>query len=138
MSMGGDFYAITDGQLARLLDGELPFSRFFHGAGDEQPRECFSQAEHLWHELSQVLIAENACGANVTEEIPEMCGYSSSEDVARTAAMLEQLDAASIEQRCARADLEEMIPEILPAVQGLTAFYRRAADNGDAVLFHVT
>ncbi len=138
MSMGGNFYAVTDQQLEGLLSGAIPHSRFLRGRDDGQPRECFSQFEHLWHELGQVLSQEDACGVNVSEEIPEMCGYSSSQEVVKTAAMLDSLDANSVQQRCRQDGLEDSYPELWEAVQGLTAFYRRAANNGDAVLFHVT
>ena len=62
MSMGGDFYALSDEQLTRLLEGDLAYADFLYDGPGEHPRECFSQYEHLWYELSQVLADEDACG----------------------------------------------------------------------------
>ena len=138
MGMGGDFYALTDDQLERLLDGRLAYGRFLHFEGEEFPRECLSDFEHFWFELTQVLAPEDACGAMQGEEIPELCGYSDSEQVARTAARLEALDEAMIRRRCERADIEAPLEEIVQAVHAVIAFYRRAAQRQSAVLFRVT
>lgn len=138
MSMGGDFYALSDNQLQRLLDGSLEYGEFLYDSPGERPRECLSRFEHLWYELSQVLLDEDACGVEQSAEIPEMSGYSFSEDVSRTASMLESLEVDAIRGRCEAAGVEAPAEDVWQAVQALTAFYRRAADNKDAVLFRVT
>ena len=138
MSMGGDFYALKDEQLSRLLQGDLAYGDFLYDGPGEHPRECLSQFEHLWYELSQVLADENACGVEQSDAVPEMCSYSFSRDVSDTAKMMESLNREAIRRRCEGAGVEAPVDDVWEAVQALTAFYRRAADNNDAVLLRVT
>ena len=138
MSMGGDFYALTDAQLRRLLEGDLPYGDFLYDGSSEQPRECLSRFEHLWYELSQVLADENTCGVEQSDAVPEMCGYSFSQDVSQTAKMMEILHEATVRDRCEARGIESNPVEVWEAVQALTGFYHRAADNNDAILFRVT
>lgn len=137
MSVAGGFYALTDDQLRRLLAGDLPYAAFLQAGGGEQPRETHAQALSVWYELSQVLQGEAACGAEQTEAIPAMVGYSYSQQVQTTAAQLAALAEAEIRTRCASALMEATPDEVVTAVQGLKAFYQRAAANKDAVLFRV-
>ncbi|MES2945987.1 MAG: DUF1877 family protein [Pseudomonadota bacterium] len=138
MSMGGDFYSITEDQLTRLLEGDLAYGDFLYDSEGEQPRECFSQFERLWYELSKVTQEENGCGVEICDVIPEICTYSYPDDVAETSEMLAGLDEATIQERCEEEGIETPYQEVWAAVQGLKDFYQRAANNGDAVLFRVT
>lgn len=136
MSAGG-FYALTDDQLKRLLAGELAYAPFLQAGGGEQPRETHADAIAVWYELSQVLQAEAGCGAEQTDRIPTMVGYSDSRQVQATASQLATLADAEIRKRCEGALMEATPDEVVKAVQGLKAFYQRAAANKDAVLFRV-
>lgn len=138
MSSGGDFYALSDDQLQRLLAGDLDHVKFLATGGPEQPRECYAKCEPVWYELSQVLQPENACGAEQTSAIPQMCGYSNSDQVQDTARKLAALAQDEVRGRCADAIMEAPMEQVLEAVQGLTAFFQRAAANRDAVLFRVS
>ena len=133
----GDFYALSDDQLKRLLAGELDHAQFLQGAAAEKPRENFGQAKGVWYELSQVLQGEAACGAEQTDKIPEMVGYSFADQVRTTAAGLAALAEAELRKRCDGALMEATPEQVLQAVQDLKAFYLRAAANRDAVLFRV-
>lgn len=137
MSTAGGFYALSDDQLRRLLAGELAYAPFLQSGGDEQPRETHAEAIAVWYELSQVLQAEAACGAEQTDKIPSMVGYSFSKDVQSTAAKLATLGDGEIRTRCGGALMEATPDQVLAAVQGLKSFYQRAAANKDAVLFRV-
>jgi hypothetical protein len=136
MSAGG-FYALSDDQLERLLAGQLAYAPFLQAGGGEQPRETHVDAIAVWYELSQVLQAEAGCGAQQTDKIPTMVGYSGSQQVQATAAQLAALADAEIRKRCEGALMEATPDEVVKAVQGLKAFYQRAAANKDAVLFRV-
>lgn len=134
---GGDFFALSDDQLRRLLAGELAHQAFLGAGGGEQPRESHSQASQVWYELSQVLQPEGACGTEQTDRIPEMVGYSYSQQVQSIAQQLAKLAEPELRTRCAGALMEASVDDVVAAVQGLTAFYQRAAANQDAVLFRV-
>lgn len=136
MSAGG-FYALSDDQLKRLLAGELAHAAFLQAGGGEQPRETHADAIAVWYELSQVLQGEAACGAEQTDRIPTMVGFSWSQQVQKTAAQLAGLADAEVRKRCESALMEATPDEVVQAVQGLKAFYQRAAANKDAVLFRV-
>lgn len=137
MSNAGGFYALTDDQLKRLLAGELAYAGFLEKGGGEQPRELHADAVQVWYELSQVLQGEAACGSAQTDKIPSMVGYSFSDQVQSTSARLAALADAEIRKRCESALMEATPDQVIAAVQGLKAFYQRAAANRDAVLFRV-
>lgn len=137
MSSGGHFFALSEQQLERLLAGELAHASFLAPGAGEQPRETYTKAAAVWYELSQVLQAEAACGAEQTDTIPEMVGYSYAPQVQSTAAGLAALPDAEVRSRCEGALMEATPEEVLQAVQDLRAFYQRAAVNKDAVLFRV-
>lgn len=137
MQSGGHFFALSEDQLKRLLAGELAHATFLAAGGGEQPRETYSNAASLWYELSQVLQGEAACGAEQTDKIPEMVGYSFAPQVQSTAASLAALAEAEVRARCNSALMEATPEQVLQAVQDLKAFYQRAAANKDAVLFRV-
>jgi hypothetical protein len=137
MSVEGGFYALSDDQLARLLAGELAYAPFLQSAAGEKPRETHFEAIAVWYELSQVLQAEAGCGAEQTDKIPTMVGYSSSQQVQATAARLASLADGEVRKRCESALMEATPDQVVQAVQGLKAFYQRAAANKDAVLFRV-
>lgn len=134
---GGNFFALSDDQLRRLLAGELAHEAFLGATGPERPRETHSQASQVWYELSQVLQAEAACGTEQSDRIPEMVGYSDSGQVRAIAQRLAKLPEPELRTRCAGAMMEASVDDVVRAVQGLTAFYQRAATNQDAVLFRV-
>lgn len=138
MSMGGDFYAVTDDQLNHLLSGKLDYGDFFYDVGIEQPHECLSAYEHLWFELTQVLALEQACGVEQTDAIPEASGYASASDVPAIAQALAHLDFDTVQARCEELDIESGGDAMWLAVQDIAAFYQRAAHHGDAVIFRVT
>jgi alpha-beta hydrolase superfamily lysophospholipase len=137
MGTDGGFYALSDDQLQRLLAGQLAYASFLQRAGTEQPRETHAEALAVWYELSQVLQDEAACGAAQTDAIPAMAGYSTSAQVQATWAKLAKLADAEIRTRCETALMEATPDQVVQAVQGLKAFYERAAANKDAVLFRV-
>ena len=137
MSKGSGFFALSDDQLKRLLAGELAYAPFLQAGGGEQPRESHEQAVQVWYELSQVLQGEAACGAEQTDKIPTMVGYSSSAQVKSTAGKLKALAESEIRTRCESALMEASVDDVVAAVRGLTAFYERAAAHQDAVLFRV-
>lgn len=137
MGAGGEFFALSDDQLQRLLSGELAHAGFLQPGGAEQPREAFTQAAQVWYELSQVLQAEAACGAQQSDKIPDLVGYSSAQQVQATAAKLAGLAEGEVRKRCDGALMEASVDDVVTAVQGLTAFYQRAAASKDAVLFRV-
>jgi hypothetical protein len=137
MSAEGGFYAVSDDQLQRLLGGQLPYAPFLQSEASEKPRETHADAIACWYELSQVLQAEAGCGAEQTDKIPTMVGYSSSQQVQATAARLAVLADAEVRKRCEGALMEATPDQVVQAVQGLKAFYQRAAANKDAMLFRV-
>jgi hypothetical protein len=137
MSTPGGFYALSDDQLRRLLAGELAYAPFLQAGGGEQPRETHADAIPVWYELSQVLQGEAGCGAEQTDRIPTMVGYSYSPQVQSTAASLAALGDAEIRARCEGALMEATPDQVVAAVKGLKDFYQRAAAHQDAVLFRV-
>lgn len=137
MSNGSGFFAMSEDQLKRLLAGQIDHASFLQPGGGEQPRENHDAAIACWYELSQVLQGEAACGAEQTDRIPTMVGYSYSAQVQDTAAKLKALAEGEIRRRCDSALMEASVDEVVAAVRGLTAFYERAAANKDAVLFRV-
>jgi len=137
MGTEGGFYALSDDQLKRLLAGELAYGPFLQSGAGEKPRETHVDALPVWYELSQVLQAEAGCGAEQTDKIPTMVGYSYSHQVQDTAARIAALADAEVRKRCEGALMEATPEQVLQAVQGLKAFYQRAAANKDAVLFRV-
>ena len=137
MGTEGGFYALSDDQLQRLLAGELAHATFLQPGAGERPRETHVEALPVWYELSQVLQQEAACGAEQTDRIPTMVGYSSSEQVQATAAKLAALADAEVRRRCETALMDATTEQVLAAVHGLRGFYQRAAAHKDAVLFRV-
>ena len=137
MSGEGGFYALSDDQLHRLLAGELAYGPFLQCTAAERPRETHAEALAVWYELSQVLQAEAGCGSEQTDRIPTLVGYSTSQQVQATAARLAALADAEVRRRCEGALMEATPDAVVQAVQGLKAFYQRAAANKDAVLFRV-
>lgn len=140
MSMGGDFYALSDAHLTSLLEGKIDYSDYLGGEADtdKSPRECYARAEHIWYELSQILAPEEGCGVEITQEIPEMASYSYSDEVKSVAEKLLLLGDEEIQDRFDALETEESFAEVRQAVKEVVAFYQRAAANDDAVLFRVT
>ncbi|MBK6006114.1 DUF1877 family protein [Ramlibacter ginsenosidimutans] len=137
MGTEGGFYALSDDQLKRLLAGELAHDPFLQAGAGEKPREAHLDALPVWYELSQVLQSEAACGAELTDRIPMMAAYSWSHQVQDTAMQLAALAEGTVRQRCEAALMDATPEQVLQAVQGLKAFYQRAAANKDAVLFRI-
>ena len=138
MSMGGDFYAISDLQLEQLLDGAVHYGDFLYDELDEKPRECYADAEYAWFELTQLLEPEMSPFSDHTDAIPEMSMYAYSDDVKRIAQRLSQLTPTMVASRYAASEMETELEELQGYIKGITDFYQRAAQNGDAVLFRVT
>ncbi|MDS4031244.1 MAG: DUF1877 family protein [Candidatus Contendobacter sp.] len=138
MSFGGDFYAFSDKQLRDLLDGEVNYWEFLDNQMDEKPRECFSKGEHVWFEISQMLEPEHACGMENTNAIPEMSGYSFSDDVKSIVEELVQLSEEELRERHGDAKIEQNFEPLYQIIKELMEFYQRAAKNNDAVLFRLT
>lgn len=138
MSMCGNFFALSDRQLERMLNDVLDYSKFLYNELDEKPAECFSHAEYCWNDVREILTPEDACGMDITDSIPEMSGYSFSSDVKAIAASLERLNESEIKDRHAELSISTDLNTINDIVRGLVEFYQRAARNGNAVLFRVT
>lgn len=138
MSMGGDFYALSDEQLTELLGEGMDYREFFYGESEERPRECYSGGELVWHELTQILMPEEGCGVEQTDVIPEASGYSYSGDVGAVAKELALLDDEEIQRRYSQIETSESFESVLKATKEVVAFYQRAAANKDAILFRVT
>jgi hypothetical protein len=138
MSMGGDFYALSDDQLTRLLDGTLGYGDFLYDEIEERPREYYAGGEFVWYELSQILAPEDGCGIEQTDAIPEASGYSLSDDVESVAKQLALLDDEEIKRRYDQVETSESFESVLKAVNEVVDFYQRAAANKEAVLFRVT
>ncbi|WP_298610956.1 DUF1877 family protein [uncultured Thiothrix sp.] len=137
MSLGGDFYALSDQQLEDLLDGALGLA-FLYNELDERPRECYSGAEQAWYELTQILGSAMSDYSEQTDAIPEMSQYTWANDVPRLAAELAQMDEADIESRYNSDEMETDLATLKGYIQAVVSFYQRAAQKGDAVLFRVT
>lgn len=137
MSMRGEFYAISDDQLTRLLDETLDYAEFFCERIEERPRECYSGCESVWYELTQILMPEDGCGVEQTDVIPEASGYSFSDDVESVAKQLALLDDEEIERRYEDIEASESFESVLEAVKEVMDFYQRAAANKDAIVFRV-
>lgn len=155
MSTGGDFYALSDELLRKMVcasDGEpneqglvedfyedclIPF---LDGNISNEPREVFSDYEWHWYPLTTLLSPEEACGMN-HELGGDMMSYSFSSDVIHIAAALSELTDDEIRTRYDE-DIEQMndapVEELIELIHGVTAFYQRAAANRHAVLFRVT
>lgn len=138
MSMGGDFYAISDDQLTRLLDGTLDYVDFLCGQIAERPRECYANGEYVWYELCQILGPEDGCGSEQTDAIPEIAAYSFSDDVESVAKMLAMLGDEEIRLRYSKIEAKEPLEDVLRVIKELVVFYQRAVVNKDAILFRVT
>lgn len=141
MSIGGDFYDLSDNQLLRLLNDELYYGDFLYSVLDEKPRECFSSAEYFWYELTELLYKEEVRGMQIAKNIPEAAGYSFSRDVRRVSEDLSKLDVDIIRHRFdCKASLMQKITyeQMLDLVKELSDFFQRAVSNGDAVLFRIT
>lgn len=155
MSMGGDFYALSDALLTRMVcasDSEPNdqgvvedfyedcFMPLLDGNIPNEPREVFSDYEWHWYPLTVLLDPEDACGMN-HHLGGDTIGYSFSSDVIDIAAALGKLTDDEIRERY-EDDIEQMhdapVEELIELIHGVTAFYQRAAANGHAVLFRVT
>lgn len=137
MSFGGDFYALSDLQLEQLLEGSLGLS-FLYNEDPEQPRECYADAEHAWLELMQLTTPEMSGYSEQTDAIPEMSQYSYSDDVKIIAQALADLDEDTVAERYEQIEAQEDLENIQIYIKDLTAFFQRAAQNNDAVLFRLT
>lgn len=97
-----------------------------------------SDYEPLWLALCQVLEEEKACGIEQTDQIEVMGSYCFADNVARIAPLLGALTESVIQERCEQKEVEDESQEVWEAVQALNQFYQRAAQNGDAIILHVT
>ncbi|MFO1276337.1 MAG: DUF1877 family protein [Sphaerotilus natans] len=138
MSLGGDFYALSDDQLQRMLDGTLDPDRFLGQDEAERPLACYAGAELVWHELQQLLSGQDALGQEMTTDIPEMSGYTWASEVPVIAADLADLDRDALTRRIERLGLTDQGPSLLEIVGEVSGFYQQAAASGSAVVFRVT
>lgn len=155
MSMGGNFYALSDELLTKMecaSDGkpneegrvedfyEDCLIPFLDGNFPNEPREVFSEQEWHWYALTLLLAPEDACGLH-QELGGDAMGYSFSSDVIVIAAALSELTDDEIRERYDE-EIEQMndapVEELIELIHGVTAFYQRAAANRHAVLFRVT
>ena len=137
MSIRGTFYAVTDSQLARVLDGSLDGDDFLAGRSPEAPAERFSGGEAVWYELTKLLGPEDGCGVEGTEAIPEGGAYSFSADVQRISDRLSALEREELARRYAELDTDFSFDEIYAAILGLVPFYQRSAATKLAILFNL-
>lgn len=137
MSLGGDFYALSDQQLEDLLDGTLGLA-FLYKELEEYPRECYSGAEQAWYELTQILGAIMSDYSEQTDAIPEISQYTWATDVPKLAEKLARVDEAYIESSYNGDEMATDLATLKNYIQAVIRFYQRAAQNGDAVLFRVT
>ena len=137
MSIRGTFYAVTDSQLARVLEGSLDGDDFLAGRSPEAPAERFSGGEAVWYELTKLLDPEDGCGVEGTEAIPEGGAYSFSADVQRISGLLNALEREELARRYARLDTDFSFDEIYAAILGLVPFYQRSAAAKHAMLFNL-
>lgn len=138
MSMGADFYAMSDEQLQLLLDEKIDYGSFLYDELDFKPRACFTAAELIWVELTELLIDEIFLLLETTYVIPEQTGYAFSNTVKVIARNLSELNEDKFRQYFDMVDTEKSYDEIYKIVVMLTGFYQRAAQNGDAVIFRIT
>ena len=138
MSFGGTFYALTDSQLKRLIDGSLDGESFLRGRTLETPTERFSGGEAVWYELTKLLGPEDGCGAVGTEVVPEGGAYSYANDVTRISDRLTMLSKSELQRRYVELETTVQFDEIYAAIVGLLSFYRRSAKAGLAVLFNIS
>lgn len=137
MSIRGTFYAVTDSQLVRLLEGSLGGDDFLAGCSPEAPAEHFSGGEAVWYELTKLLGSEDGCGVEGTEAIPEGGAYSFSADVQRISGRLSALDREELARRYADLETDFAFDEIHAAILGLVTFYQRSAASKLAMLFNI-
>lgn len=137
MSVGGDFYALSDQQLDRLLFGALNYAAFLANELPEKPSDCFTGAEYCWFDLTQ-LLSDRVFGTP-TDLIPEAAGYVYAKQVpAVLQTTLTALDQAEFLSVCEAGEFADDATTLWAATQGLKAFYERAAAQGEAILFRVT
>lgn len=137
MSLGGVFYALSDGQLERLLDGTLSLS-FLYNELDEKPREAYS-VEWAWLDVIRIVEHVTADFAEQTDEIPEMSQYSWATDVKEIAPLFVKLDDEAVERYYKWLDdTSTELAEVSHHIKNIASLYQRAAQQGDAVLFRVT
>lgn len=137
MSLGGDFYALTDLQLERMLEGALGLE-FLYDELEEKPRECYSEAEHAWYELMQILSPVMMPFSEQTDTIPEMSQFSWAHEVVELAEELVEIDDEMIEERYDPEEMNTDLDTLKGYIKKIVSFYQRAAQHGDAVLFRVT
>lgn len=137
MSLGGDFYALSDQQLENMLDGSLGLA-FLYDDLEERPRECYSDAEEAWYELTQILGALMSDYSERTDAIPEVSQYTWADNVPKLAEKLALVDNAFIERRYNSSEMQTDLDTLKIYIKAITSFYQRAAQQGDAVLFRVT
>lgn len=138
MSMCGVFYAISDDQLERLLSRKLDYAAFLASELPEKPQSCFSDAEYVWFELTDMLSDVQVRGVRHTEVIPEATGYAFSGDVRLIAWDCERLTEKACRSRYGQENRRESFDALYAIALKLRAFYMRAAERGEAVLFRVT
>lgn len=154
MSMGGDFYALSDAQLQQVLTGELDFFDFYENdARQGGPAAVFSEGEDAWDWLRLRFEALDVAilGEHHSDMVPELAFYSTAAEVRMIA---ETLSALEEDQWQSLADLSDLADrdfyhqeywlkdtepaEVLELLMGLRDFYQQCARQGWALLYRIT
>jgi hypothetical protein len=150
MSLGGDFYALSDAQLEQILDGTIDFFDFYElPAIDGGAAALFTEGEDAWDVLRHFFEDIAVLGVHDTDLIPEAAFYSSAQQVQTIAAQLarftrQDLDARFHEDSFQSGDyyhgecwLEEP-DELFEVIEALIAFYQDCAAKGYALIYRIT
>ena len=150
MSLGGDFYAMTDDQLTKILAGEIDFFDFYELTPEEGGAAAlFTDGEDAWDVLMNFFNSIPVLGVHQTDLIPEAAFYSSAQHVKQIAAKLAQLTRQDLQTRFddeafqagdyyhGECWLEEP-DELFDVIDGLIAFYQDCAAKGYALLYRMT
>ena len=142
MSMGGDFYAMSNKQLEDVLAQEVDWSAFLYGELDEKPRDVYSELNWHWYAMSRIFSAEGLHGSEFAEHIPEITSYAFAHEAGDHIDVLNNLSEDELKQRFDGLDEEERggltFDELMTYFNSLKEFFKRVNENQNAILFRVT
>lgn len=150
MSLGGDFYAISDEQLHKILDQSIDFFDFYELKPDEGGAAAlFTDGEDAWDVLMNFFTDVPVLGVHQTDLIPEAAFYSSAQQVQQIAAQLAQLTQQDLQARFDDADFQagdyyhgecwlEEPDELFEVIEALIVFYQDCAAKGYALIYRMT